>query len=136
MSTLAELCAAQIAFIDGPHRTYVEKTAAIQIMLDACEAAFADPQLTNQLKSATLRYTAITALEALRNSIYAKRASVFGLSTNPRTYVVRGSEPLTLWQIARELFNDGTRWRELLDGNAIHNPNAVRPGTVLYVLPR
>jgi prophage DNA circulation protein len=133
MSTLQITCDAQLAILDGKNRTYPEKVAAINIMLAAVESALVSSALDDATQSAYLRYVARQALENLRNAIYLRRAAELGVNVHPRTYVVKGA-PMALWQIAKDLWGDATRWPELLQGNAIHNPNAVRPGTVLYVL--
>jgi hypothetical protein len=124
----------QMAILDGANRTYAEKTAAVRTMLVACETELANPILNDVSVSADLRQQKLVDLEALRNAIYAARDRVLGDNVHPRTFRVPGNEPMSLWQIAKQLWGDGRRWAELMNGNAITNANAVRPGTVLVVL--
>ncbi len=137
MSNLREVCDEQQLILAQARITYAEKVAAINIMLAAVNTELANPVLTDTSRPAIVRYTAVVALEKLRNAIYAQQASVLGVNAQPRTFVVPpNGEPMSLAEIAKALWNDGTRWPELLECNAIHTPNAVRPGTVLRVLSR
>lgn len=52
-------------------------------------------------------------------------------AAQPRTYTVKAGD--TLMSIARELWGDASRWREILDLNAdqVKEPNRIYPGQVL-----
>lgn len=49
------------------------------------------------------------------------------------TYTVQQGD--SLWKIAAELLGDGGRWGELAALNNIQNPNMIRPGQVLQLVP-
>ncbi len=135
MTTMSELCEEQLVILDTATSTYSTKVAAIQVMLDAVDVALADPVLYDVTQDALPRHTAVMALEHLRSTIYAKRDAVLGANVRPRTFMVPvNGEPMSLPEIARSLWGDATRWADLLEGNAIHTPNMVAPGTVLRVL--
>ncbi len=137
MSNLREICDAQQVILGGTRVTYAQKVSAINTMLAAVEAAIADPSLTDTTRPAIIRYNALVGLEKLRNAIYDLSSQSLGVNSRPRTYVVPpNGEPMSLAEIARAIWGDGSRWSELLEGNAIHTPNAVRPGTVIRVLAR
>lgn len=56
-----------------------------------------------------------------------------GEPDSPKTYtVVKGD---CLWSIAKKLFGNGTRWREIynLNRDKISNPNLIYPGQVLVI---
>lgn len=48
-------------------------------------------------------------------------------------YVVKSGD--TLSKIAKELYGDGNRWREIFEANKdqIENPNQIRPGWELLI---
>jgi nucleoid-associated protein YgaU len=48
-------------------------------------------------------------------------------------YVVKSGD--TLSKIAKELYGDGNRWREIFEANKeqIENPNVIRPGWELLI---
>jgi nucleoid-associated protein YgaU len=48
-------------------------------------------------------------------------------------YVVKSGD--TLSKIAKELYGDGNRWREIFEANKdqIENPNLIRPGWELFI---
>lgn len=134
MTALADTIGAQLDYLDGAERSYAEKIRAVGVMLAAVESALASPALSDTSKPALDRCTARASLEQLRATVYAIRDAQLGANVHPRVYRVPTTQPL--WQIAKTLFNDATRWRELLAGNAIRTPHLVRAGTLLVVLSK
>lgn len=49
----------------------------------------------------------------------------------PGTYTVQKGD--TLWAIARRLYSDGTRWKEIAHKNGIADPNTLQIGQVLIL---
>lgn len=51
--------------------------------------------------------------------------------TEPSTYTVQKGD--TLWAIARRLYSDGTRWKEIARKNGISDPKMLQAGQVLVL---
>lgn len=55
-----------------------------------------------------------------------------GISVDHRgEYVIRSGD--TLWEIAKRVYGDPTRWREIAEASGIANPNRIRVGMVLKI---
>jgi nucleoid-associated protein YgaU len=94
-------------------------------------AYYESPQSSTYIESTPYSEPALYVQQTLGESEPIAVAPEPPMPATPDSYTIRRGD--TLWSVARQVYGDGNRWRDIADANGISNPKKLRIGQKLMI---
>ncbi len=124
----APVMQSQQDYIDAAPRTFSQTDDSIRQMLSVVNRNLNLPSLAG-----VAAHDAYAALLNLRAGVYALRDRLIPASQRRSVYTV--PRDMALWQVSLAVYGDTSHTGLLLSANSFTDPNAIRAGTRVVVLP-
>jgi hypothetical protein len=127
---IGPILAEQLSFIESGRRTRAEIQAAFRAITDVIEE-----NITYAESVGADAHYALAQAEKTRATVFALRARYFRKYERERKFIVPGTRPMALWEIAKLVYGDATKVSLLYQVNSFPDLMAVPPGSSVTILP-